>query len=97
METIIDYKNRINHLGTILPYLTKVDHSFTVPEIFNKSYDENFISKYFSYILDPKKNGIGFEPIEKIILFFRPEYDVRKIDISKKKIGTVLYFLLLVI
>lgn len=39
----------------------------TVPKIFNKSYDENFISDFLAYILDPFKNGIGFSPLNSLI------------------------------
>lgn len=36
-------------------------------EYFNKTYDENFIIDFISYVLDPTKNGIGIEPLSKFI------------------------------
>jgi hypothetical protein len=39
----------------------------TIPEIFSRSFDENFISDYLAYILDPVKNGIGIAPLEVLL------------------------------
>ena len=38
----------------------------TIPTIFGRGYDENFISYYLAYILDPKRNGIGIGPIKAL-------------------------------
>lgn len=35
----------------------------TIPVIFGKQYDENFLSSYLAYVLDPNKNGIGIAPL----------------------------------
>ncbi len=39
----------------------------TIPAIFNRSYDENFISDYLAYILDPEINGIGVAPLNALL------------------------------
>lgn len=39
----------------------------TVPAIFSRSYDENFISDYLAYILDPARNGIGEAPLARLL------------------------------
>jgi len=39
----------------------------TILEIFNRPYDENFISDYLVYILDPFENGIGIEPLRRLL------------------------------
>jgi hypothetical protein len=41
--------------------------TLTIPSIFRKSYDENFISDYLAYILDPARNGIGSEPLINLL------------------------------
>lgn len=35
----------------------------TVPAIFRRSYDENIITDYLAYVLDPARNGIGEAPL----------------------------------
>jgi hypothetical protein len=45
----------------------KKPRPLTIPEIFSRSFDENFISTYLAYILDPKKNGIGIPPLEALL------------------------------
>ena len=47
----------------------------TIPEIFRSSYDENFISDYLAYILDPQRNGIGPAPLEALLNLCDIEYD----------------------
>lgn len=39
----------------------------TIPRIFDKQRDENFISDYLAYILHPIKNGIGTGPIKSLL------------------------------
>jgi PD-(D/E)XK nuclease superfamily protein len=39
----------------------------TIPAIFNRSYDENFISDYLAYVLNPQKNGIGLGPLKALL------------------------------
>ena len=47
----------------------------TIPAIFNRSYDENFISDYLAYILDPARNGLGSEPLEALVALVWPELE----------------------
>lgn len=61
-------KNDIEQLNKVIKYLPeKEDNIKTIPSIFNRIYDENFISDFLSYVLDPFENGIGFEPLTKVI------------------------------
>jgi hypothetical protein len=39
----------------------------TIPVIFGRSHDENFISDYLAYVLDPAKNGIGDAPLAELL------------------------------
>jgi len=39
----------------------------TIPAIFGRSGDENFISDYLAYIVDPKRNGVGIEPLQALL------------------------------
>lgn len=43
----------------------------TIPVIFGKTYDENFISDYLAYILNPVINGFGIGPIKSLLKHFR--------------------------
>jgi PD-(D/E)XK nuclease superfamily len=40
---------------------------FTIPYIFRRTYDENFISDYLSYILHPIESGLGFAPLQALL------------------------------
>jgi len=42
------------------------DRPATIPELFGRKYDENFISDYLAVLLDPKKNSIGSAPLEAL-------------------------------
>jgi hypothetical protein len=49
----------------------------TIPALFGRAYDENFISDYLAYILDPARNGIGSEPLQALLsVAFDPDLDV---------------------
>jgi hypothetical protein len=39
----------------------------TIPVIFGREYEENFLSNYLAYILDPKRNGVGVEPLQALL------------------------------
>jgi hypothetical protein len=39
----------------------------TVLSIFDRTYDENFISSYLAYVIDPARNGIGAEPLRRLL------------------------------
>jgi len=85
MVQIADYISRINYIKSILPYvdIKKSITLFTIPEIFKRESDENFISDYLAFILDPKKNGIGAEPLKRIISYCNPEYDVDSLEFTR--------------
>ena len=66
-----EYKNLKNSMETldkIFKYLPVKDTKIkTIPRIFNRTYDENFISDFLAYILDPLQNGVGLEPLIRVI------------------------------
>jgi hypothetical protein len=39
----------------------------TIPAIFGRQHDENFISDYLAYVLDPAENGIGEAPLAQLL------------------------------
>jgi len=39
----------------------------TIPSVFRRWYDENFLTDYLAYILDPSRNGIGPEPLRSVL------------------------------
>lgn len=39
----------------------------TIPQIFGRGGDENFISNYLAFVLNPEFNGIGTAPLEKLL------------------------------
>ena len=51
--------------------------NLTIPNIFRKTFDENFLSDYLAYILDPQINGIGITPLKSLIKVTFPETDDR--------------------
>jgi hypothetical protein len=67
--------------GSIKPSPQK---SLTIPVIFNRTYDENFISDYLAYVLHPARNGIGIGPLER--LFDACEIDVGDINLEEVSI-----------
>lgn len=59
-----EYRTRLAVLAVKVNTLPKtLPLPITVPVIFKRTYNENFISDYLAYILDPIRNGIGIEPI----------------------------------
>lgn len=59
-----EYRTRLAVLAAKVNKLPRsLQLPITVPVIFNSTYNENFISDYLAYILDPIRNGIGIEPI----------------------------------
>ncbi|WP_341875946.1 PD-(D/E)XK nuclease family protein [Defluviitalea saccharophila] len=81
MSDRTEYKNLKNSMETldkIFKYLPEKDRKIkTIPRIFNRTYDENFISDFLAYVLDPLQNGVGIEPLIKVI----EEYSERGINI----------------
>jgi hypothetical protein len=59
--------------------------ALTVPAVFDRSYDENFISDYLAYVLDPSRNGIGVEPLRALLE--KSGFDASTLDFSKVEIN----------
>jgi len=53
---------------------------YTIPAVFRRSYDENFISDYLAFILDPDKNGIGAAPLKSLLS--AADFDATDIDVT---------------
>ena len=69
-----EYLERLELIHNIYEILPETEiKRLTIPAIFGRAYDENFISDYLAYILDPKRNGIGVEPLERLISFIAGE------------------------
>jgi hypothetical protein len=65
--TIQHHDEKMVMLEQIYRYLPKeLERRLTIPAIFGRTYDENFISDYLAYILDPARNGIGFAPLQAL-------------------------------
>lgn len=81
MAESLEYKN----LKKLLIVLEKAAKLFpekdnmtkTIPSVFNKTYDENFLSDYIVYILDPLQNGVGLEPLIRVI----EEYSEKDVNV----------------
>ncbi|MEA3439069.1 MAG: PD-(D/E)XK nuclease family protein [Chloroflexota bacterium] len=59
----------------------------TIPAIFNRAYDENFISDYLAYVLNPDKNGLGTEPLRALLGLVSAEFngiDIQEADIYRE-------------
>jgi hypothetical protein len=59
----------------------------TIPAIFNSAYDENFISDYLSYVLNPDRNGLGTEPLRALLGLVSAEFngiDIQEVDIYRE-------------
>lgn len=71
MEENFELKNlrsTMKFLESISEKIPEKDYNIkTIPSIFNRTYDENFISDYLAYILNPLHNGIGLEPIFRLV------------------------------
>lgn len=77
------YRNILAGIKNVTRYLPVTKpRSETIPAIFDKSFDENFISDYLAYVLDPDRNGIGFLPLLKI-LGVRKQYQGLGIEFGK--------------
>lgn len=67
-ETLQSYEEELNTIEEIY-HLLPEQHArrMTIPAIFSRSYDENFISDYLAYILNPEINGIGIAPLRALL------------------------------
>ena len=67
-DELQEYYNSLDLIRQIYPHLPQpLERPLTIPAIFGKSYDENFISDYLAYIIHPEKNGIGPTPLLNLI------------------------------
>lgn len=66
-QLVIEYNN-------IPPEKNKI---ITIPNIFNKTYDENFISDYLAHLINPINNGIGIGPIKSLLNYCNIEFPIR--------------------
>jgi hypothetical protein len=64
-------KNEVSLLDLIEARYKELDEKnlprLTIPALFRRSYDENFISDYLAYILDPDRNGVGIQPLQALL------------------------------
>lgn len=60
-SSLIDLTQKYRTLKPVKP------RPLTIPVIFGRTHDENFISDYLAYVLDPQKNGIGTGPLEALL------------------------------
>lgn len=68
--SISNYEDSLNHIQEIYDLLPKEQKvkSVSILDIFNKTYNENYISDFLAYIIDPNLNGVGIEPLRKLIV-----------------------------
>jgi hypothetical protein len=67
MDIILEKMNfLISQYNNLPPETKKI---ITIPNIFKKTYDENFISDFLAYVLNPNINGFGITPIKSLLLF----------------------------
>lgn len=73
-----EMEKRYNQLGE------RKKRRLTIPAIFGRSGDENFISDYLAYILDPERNGVGIEPLQ--VLLSLAYEDILEVDTAQTNI-----------
>jgi len=64
-----------SHYSSLPVALPRLD---TIPVIFRRTKNENFISNYLAYVLDPNRNGLGISPIQSMLQLAFP--DIGEID-----------------
>jgi PD-(D/E)XK nuclease superfamily len=69
-KTITDFLSRLKNLHSQYAKIVQLDKPLkTIPVIFKRSYNENFISDYLAHILHPTDSGLGFAPIQSLLSF----------------------------
>lgn len=64
----MEEKDLLTALSALLLQTAKIkDKMFTMPCIFGKQINENFISDWLSFILNPELNGVGYLPLNAMI------------------------------
>jgi len=53
----------------------------TIPALFHRSYDENFISDYIAHILHPVHSGLGYSALQSILDFLSIPIDLNSVDL----------------
>lgn len=82
-----DITERLEFLMRMYGHLPETQKRIlTIPAIFNRSYDENFISDYLAYILNPERNGVGIEPLQQILTKIADEDEIGNIDFDQVEI-----------
>lgn len=67
-ERLGDYETRLDDLEDRFAHAKgPPSKPLTIPAVFGRSYDENFISDYLAYAIDPSRNGIGEAPLERFL------------------------------
>ncbi|SFP37254.1 hypothetical protein [Salibacterium halotolerans] len=63
-------KKQLDRIADIYPYIKEEDvqTNDTVLTTLNKQFhDENAISDYLAYVLDPNGNGVGIQPLHNLL------------------------------
>ncbi len=66
MDEYTEFKEFFEEISALPTDIIR-ENSYTMPYIFNKAYNENFISDWLAFILNPQINGIGIEPIKALL------------------------------
>jgi len=80
--------NEIRHYRDVLATLRSVyrllperpKRPLTIPAIFRKSYDENFVSDYLAYAIDPAMNGVGVAPVARLLTWAGADIESAQVD-----------------
>lgn len=68
---LMNLRISIETVDKVLQYLPDSRNRIkSLPAIFRKPYDENFISDFLAYILDPYLNGAGLDPLKQVVKHF---------------------------
>ncbi len=81
-----EYHTRLEILTKSTEMLPDGRRTETIPTIFGKVFDENFISDYLAYILNPKKNGVGTSPLRKFVENFKENITINEAEIDFNKV-----------
>ncbi|MFZ4453601.1 PD-(D/E)XK nuclease family protein [Salibacterium aidingense] len=76
-------KKQLDRIADIYPYIKEEDvqSNDTVLTILNKQFhDENAISDYLAYVLNPNVNGVGIQPLHNLLQLITPSVEVTDAD-----------------
>jgi hypothetical protein len=80
-DKVAEIKQRCDQLPKSRP------RRLTIPAIFWRAGDEDFISDYLAYILDPERNGIGNQPLEVLLTLAygeEAEFELEQVNIQRE-------------